>query len=82
MLTLAEAVELIHYGAGCEPCTETRRVDLRKLLEQLGPDVLVRDVRSRLKCAKCGSRRVIVTTLWQNATSSESVMESWNGPGN
>ena len=39
-LKLAVAVDLIVYGANCRTCKETRRIDLRRLAETLGPDFL------------------------------------------
>ncbi len=45
-LTLAEAVELIVYGASCNRCHETRSVDLTQLRDRLGPHFLVGE-RSR-----------------------------------
>lgn len=77
LLTLDEAADLLFYGASCEACRETRRVDLAKLRDQLGPRVLVRDVRERLRCAKCGGRKVIAVTLWQSDTSAAAIMGAW-----
>lgn len=73
----AEAADLIYYGASCETCCETRRIDLLKIRDQLGPDVLVQDIRKRLRCRKCGTRKVIITTLWQSATTAASMMAHW-----
>jgi hypothetical protein len=76
-LTLAEAVELIVYGASCNRCHETRRIDLAQLRDRLGPGFLVDDIRPRLRCAKCGNRRIIVVTLWLAATSTERMSAHW-----
>jgi hypothetical protein len=75
--TLAEAVELIVYGASCNRCHETRRVDLAQLRDRLGPQVLVGDIRPRLRCATCGNRKIIVVTLWQSASSTSSMTAHW-----
>jgi hypothetical protein len=74
LLTLAEAVDRIYYGASFERCKETRRVDLASVRDRIGASVLVRDVRPRLRCRSCGSRKIIVTTLWQTATASASML--------
>jgi hypothetical protein len=76
-LTLAEASDLIHYGASCNRCHETRRIDLAKLAERLGPHFMVGDIRRRLRCSKCGTRKVIIVTLWKSSTSSEAMMAHW-----
>jgi hypothetical protein len=72
-LTLAEAVELIAYGASCNRCHEMRRIDLAKVRDRLGPQFLVGDIRSRLRCSKCGNRNIIIVTLWQSASSTSSM---------
>jgi hypothetical protein len=51
-LTLAEAVELIVYGASCSQCQETRRVDLAQLRDRLGSGVLLGEIRPRFRCAR------------------------------
>jgi hypothetical protein len=76
-LTLAEAVDAIEYGASCDRCRETRRVNLAKLRDRLGPDFPVGDIRRRLRCAKCGKRNVIVVTLWKSATSTPALSAHW-----
>ena len=76
-LTLAEAVDLIVYGASCNSCHETRRVDLARLRDHLGPHVLVGEIPPRLRCSKCGTRRVIIVTLWKGASSTSSMMAHW-----
>jgi len=76
-LTLAEAVELIVYDANCKRCHVTRRIDLAQLRDQLGQEFLVGDVRPRLRGSKCGSRDVIVVTLWQSASSTASITSHW-----
>ena len=40
----------------CESCWHTAELDIPDLLCQLGPDCTSRDVRRRLRCAKCGTR--------------------------
>jgi hypothetical protein len=76
-LTLAEAVEVIAYGASCSRCHETRRVDLARLRDRLGAQFLVRDIRPRLRCSKCGNHRIIVVTLWTSASSTAAMSSHW-----
>jgi hypothetical protein len=68
-LSLAEAAELIEYGASCDRCHETRRIDLHALVQRLGPDYPSNDIRRRLRCSKCGKRGVIIVTLWKSSGS-------------
>jgi hypothetical protein len=77
-LTLAEAVEQIIYGADCRTCkTGTRRIDLYKMLERLGPNALVREIRPHLRCSRCGTKNVINVTYWISATITERMSEHW-----
>lgn len=76
-LTLAEAVDLIEFGASCNTCNETRRIDLARLRDQLGPHVLVGEIRPRLRCRKCGTRRVISVTLWKESSMTQRMIERW-----
>lgn len=76
-LTLAEAVDQIFYGASCEDCHEVRRIDLSKLVASLGPDFLVGDVLSRLRCSVCDGRHIISVKLRKDATNTERLMERW-----
>jgi len=76
-LTLDEAIQLIVYGASCSVCLETRRIDLARLRDRLGADFLVGDIRRRLRCTKCGTRKVISVTLWTSATSTAATSAHW-----
>ena len=40
----------------CEGCWHTAELDIPDLLRRLGPDCTSRDVRRRLRCAKCDTR--------------------------
>ena len=77
LLTLAEAVDSIYFGASCEDCKRGARIDLQRLRDLLGPDILVQDIRPRLRCSECGSKHVIVATLWKDSSMSERMMEHW-----
>ena len=78
LLTLAEAIEQIYFGASCENCRDgVRRIDLSRLVVHLGPDILVQDVRPRLRCVKCGGRNVIISTLWKDNSMSDRMIEYW-----
>jgi len=79
-LTLAEAVDLIVYGANCRACKETRQIDLHQLLERFGPDFIVYKILPKLRCTKCGSRQIICVTLWKEAATTERLMEHWISP--
>ena len=76
-LTLAEAVDQIYYGASCEDCHEVRKIDLHKLLADLGPDFMVGDIMHKLKCQQCGGKNIITAKLRKDATSTERLMERW-----
>jgi hypothetical protein len=77
-LTLAEGVELLVYGADCRTCkTGTRRIDLKRLLERLGPNIRMRDIRPLLRCSACGGKDVIVVMHWKSATTTDRMTAHW-----
>lgn len=76
-LTLAEAVDQIDYGACCNRCRETHRIDLAQLLARFGPHFTVDEIRPRLICTKCDTREIIVVTLWKSASSTEQMTAHW-----
>jgi hypothetical protein len=78
LLTLAEAVDQIYFGASCEDCKRgVRRIDLAHLLRLLEPRILVQDIRTRLRCSECGGKNVIISTLWKDNSMSERMIEHW-----
>jgi hypothetical protein len=77
-LTLEQAAELIHYGADCRICQDgIRRIDLHALIEKLGPDFKLGDVRPLLRCSRCGQKRVIVSMPRKDATTTQRQIERW-----
>lgn len=49
-----------YYSASCQSCLRKVRISLVRLRSQLGDDFPLGDVRPRLKCSTCGSRKIIV----------------------
>ncbi|HEU4601573.1 MAG TPA: hypothetical protein VFS24_06380 [Steroidobacteraceae bacterium] len=62
-LPLGQAWARVVYTAQCKHCGYRNRVDLKLALERLGPDVLLRHLRPKLRCSKCGSKDMIVAML-------------------
>jgi hypothetical protein len=64
--TIGECITL-GYGirATCLACWHARELDLPALAERLGPGhgALHDDLVPRLRCAKCGSKRIALTAL-------------------
>jgi hypothetical protein len=76
-LRLAEAVELIAYCAVAIAATRRGASISPSSANRLGPRFLVGDIRPRLRCSTCGSRNIIVVTLWQSASSTSSMTAHW-----
>jgi hypothetical protein len=60
---LAHLEDGYYYGAYCGKCKHAVHLSLVKLRAKLGDDFPVMNVRGRLRCRLCGSRRIIVTFL-------------------
>lgn len=58
--TLGEVDDSYYYAASCNDCRHKVRLSLLRLRAELGPDYPLVEVRGRLKCGACGSRRIIV----------------------
>jgi hypothetical protein len=60
---LKDVDDTYYFGANCQSCLHTSRLNLNKLREHLGGDFPVAKIRHRLKCDLCGSKQVVVTYL-------------------
>lgn len=78
-MTLAEAVSELVYLIECSACKHKARIDLTAMAAKLGDSFLVDDLRPRLKCAQCGSRNTIATTLWISATTTNQFVRRFLG---
>lgn len=76
-LPLSIAVDKLYYGASCEDCKRTIKIDLHAMLERLGPDARVEEIRPKLVCKLCGGHNIIACTLWKDATTTPALMERW-----
>jgi len=63
---LAQVDDHYYFGADCQSCLRSRRLSLTRLRATLGDDFPVKDIRPRLKCTTCGSRRMTITFLAPN----------------
>lgn len=50
--------------AYCNSCRHSRQLDLKALCERYGPQLSLEDLRSRLRCTRCGVRRSEVLHVW------------------
>lgn len=78
-LTLAEAVSELVYLIECAACKHKTQIDLAAMATKLGDGFRVQDLRPRLKCAQCGSRNTIATTLWISATTTNQFVRRFLG---
>jgi hypothetical protein len=68
---LGQVDDTYYYGASCQKCGHDIRLSLVRLRAHLGDDFPLVDVRKRLKCSACGSRKIIIsffTPAHRNAT--------------
>lgn len=63
---LAQVDDRYYFAADCQSCRRARRISLARLRATLGDDFPVKDIRPRLKCTTCGSRRMTITFLAPN----------------
>lgn len=64
VITRVEQIRDSHWLiANCKTCCHSARLDCEALLDRFGPWLAIDDVRSRLRCASCGSREVEMHTV-------------------
>lgn len=68
------------YTASCGDCRHWTRVDLKRIAAQLGDEFPLRDLRPRLKCAKCAGKRIIISTVDKDSTAAASHLSRWRFP--
>ena len=56
MQTLADLSLSFQLYAVCVPCQRMERLPLAGLIDRLGPEFLVTDLRSKLRCKRCQAR--------------------------
>jgi hypothetical protein len=61
--TLKDITDAYYYGCSCQSCLHTARLSLSTLRSHLGADFPLREIRGRLKCQICSSRKVTITFL-------------------
>jgi hypothetical protein len=57
-------VTMMRFFCGGLTCRHQADVPIAKLIEKLGPDATVEDVKRRGYCNKCGSREISVQPSW------------------
>lgn len=58
---LREVDDTYYFGVSCSDCQRRRRLSLVRLRTMLGDDYLVVDIRKRMKCATCHSKKIIIS---------------------
>ncbi len=56
MQTLTDLSLSFQLYAVCVPCQRMERLPLAGLIDRLGPEFLVTDLRSKLRCKRCQAR--------------------------
>ena len=64
--TLSDVDDSYYFAGECSKCKHRRRLSLTKLRAHLGGEFRLIDIRPRLVCELCGSRKVIVSFLTPN----------------
>lgn len=70
-MTLGRAAQEKVYLIECRACKHKAQIDLALMAQALGESFPLEDLRPKLKCARCGSKKTISTTLWKSATTTE-----------
>jgi hypothetical protein len=60
---LSDIDDRYYFGVSCSSCYRSKRLSVTRLRSTLGDAFPVVDVRKRLKCQTCGSKKIVVTFL-------------------
>lgn len=80
-MTLGRAAAEQVYLIECTACKHKAQIDLVAMAAELGESFPLADLRPRLKCAKCGSKETITTTLWLSSTATDAFVKRWGKGG-
>jgi hypothetical protein len=58
---LRDVDDTYYFGVCCNDCQRQRRLSLVRLRAALGDDYLVVDIRKRMKCTTCHSKKIIIS---------------------
>ena len=56
MHSLNDLLESFHLYAECERCQRSMQLNLEKLIERLGDDFPITELRAKLRCTSCNIR--------------------------
>lgn len=79
-MTLGRAAKEQVYLIECTACKHRAKIDLVLMAQSLGESFPLADLRPRLKCARCGSKKTISTTLWLSSTATDAFVKRWLSP--
>jgi hypothetical protein len=62
--TIGDLGERDRLYAYCSGCRHSARLELATLRDRYGPHLSLKSLRSRLRCSRCGARRVEMFHVW------------------
>lgn len=76
-MNLGKAAKEQVYLIECTACKHKAQIDLVAMAAELGESFPLKDLRPRLRCAKCKSKKTIATILWKSATTTAEFVRRW-----
>jgi hypothetical protein len=76
-MTLGQAALEQVYLIECTACKHHAQVDLKLMAASLGESFPLADLRPRLRCSECGSKKTISTTLPKSASKTEEMVRQF-----
>jgi hypothetical protein len=75
MQSLNDLIHSFHLYAVCEACQRQTKLDIEKLISQLGPSTQVHKIRSKIKCRSCGSRTEDLRIVYVGKKDQEAIFQ-------
>jgi hypothetical protein len=74
-LSLTDATTRLAYTYECRDCRWSERIRLTRMAADFPRSTRVGDLRGLLACGRCGSKQIIVMTLWLDASTTDRMLE-------
>jgi len=70
-MNLGQAAKEQVYLIECTACKHKAQVDLIAMSEKFGESFQMKDLKTKLRCSRCRSKKTILTTLWRSSTATQ-----------
>ena len=75
MQTLNDLIESFHLHAICENCQRNTQLDIGELIERLGGETQVKQIKTRLQCSICNAHTEDLRLVYVGAENKRAIFQ-------